>query len=335
MLKRAQDAKKSLAVPAVSVVVPTYKRPALLERCLTALLNQQFNPLFEVVIADDAASADTERQVDAWRRAFSHKGIVLRYIAVSERHGPAAARNQGWRAAKSEIIAFTDDDCVPQPGWLAAGVNAFSEGIYAVRGKILMPLPPSPTDYEKNAAGLAEAAFVTANCFCLKKALRAVGGFDENFTAAWREDSDLLFNFLERGGRIAQAPAAQVTHPIRPERWGISLKQQKKARFEALLYKKHPALYREGIAGTPWNYYAIVGALFLAIAGALIGRPLLAQTAFGIWFFLTFLFFARRMAGTSWALSHVAEMAVTSALIPPLSIYWRLRGAIQYRVWFF
>ena len=95
----------------VSVVVPTYRRPEPLDRCLSALLAQNFDALrFEIIIADDAASQDTRRQVEKWAKLARP---AVRYVRVVENHGPAAARNAGWRAAQGRIIAFTDDDCIP------------------------------------------------------------------------------------------------------------------------------------------------------------------------------------------------------------------------------
>src|SRR4051812_28715790 len=99
-----------------SVVVPTYRRSGLLDRCLLALNAQTFED-FEVLVADDAACVETQRQIEQFA---IHARMPLRYLPVTERHGPAAARNIGWRAAEGEIIAFTDDDCVPTSDWLTA-----------------------------------------------------------------------------------------------------------------------------------------------------------------------------------------------------------------------
>jgi glycosyltransferase involved in cell wall biosynthesis len=94
-----------------SVVVPTCRRPDLLDRCLAALVAQDFDPTeFEVLIADDAASESTARQTEAWRARTT---VRLHYSPVTGAHGPAAARNVGWRRAAAPIIAFTDDDCIP------------------------------------------------------------------------------------------------------------------------------------------------------------------------------------------------------------------------------
>lgn len=315
----------------ISVVVPTYRRPDLLERCLACLAAQRLDPeSFEVVVADDAASDATRTQVERWAATIRP---ALHYVPVTANHGPAAARNRGWEVARGELIAFTDDDCQPDPDWLAAGLATLDAGADAVAGRVIVPLPERPTDYERNEAGLATAAFVTANCFVRRSLLQAVGGFDERFQLAWREDSDLHFALLRRGVSIVRAPGAIVRHPVRPAPWGVSLRQQAKSRFNALLYRKHPQLYRQHIRrGPPWLSYAAVLALVAALGGTLARQPVIAIASWAIWIGLTLRFTHRRLRGTSRAPAHVAEMLVTSVLIPPLSIYWRLRGAWQFRV---
>jgi cellulose synthase/poly-beta-1,6-N-acetylglucosamine synthase-like glycosyltransferase len=318
----------------VSVVVPTYRRPERLERCLRAVLAQQLEPAeYEILVCDDAIDPPTGRLVGALAATSS---VAMRYLPVTRRHGPAAARNVGWRAARGEMIAFTDDDTIPQPGWLRAGLAAFDDpAVVGVDGPVEVPLPPNPTDYERDAAGLARGEFVTANCFYRRDVLEELGGFDERFRAPWREDSDLQFRAMQTGGRLVRAPEARVVHPVRPARWGVSLQQQAKSRFNALLFKKHPRLYRERIqAAPPWRYYGAVGSLLLASAGLLAARPATALAGLSAWLVLTTTFCAQRLRGTSRSLPHRAEMALTSALIPPLAVYWRLRGALEHRVVF-
>ncbi|QDV36274.1 glycosyltransferase family 2 protein [Tautonia plasticadhaerens] len=316
-----------------SVVVPTYHRPELLGRCLDALATQDLDPkIFEVLVVDDAASPETRRQVEAVAAAARP---AIRYLAVTGRHGPAAARNAGWRAARGEVLAFTDDDCIPVRGWLAAGLSAIEGGASAACGRVVMPLPDVPTDYQRNAAGLASAEFVTANCFCRRDALESVGGLDERFSAAWREDSDLHFALLRAGLSIVRAPDAIVVHPVRPAPWGISLRQQRKTLFDALLYRKFPDLYRRRIRPVPpWDYYAIAASIGLGAVAAGLGHPRVALAAAALWALLTGRFCARRLRGNSLELRHVAEMIITSALIPPLSVFWRLYGSWKFRVLF-
>ncbi len=320
----------------VSVVVPTYRRPDLLGRCLEALGRQNFDPAAcEVLVCDDAAEEATRTQVESFA---ARARPAVRYFAVSGRHGPAAARNAGWRAARGAVVAFTDDDCVPEPDWLREGVRPLENdpGLAAVTGRVVVPLPEDPTDHERDTAGLEGAEFVTANCFCRRDVLARVGGFDERFTAAWREDSDLHFALLDLGERIVKAPDAVVVHPVRPAAWGVSLRQQRKSLFDALLYKKHPHAYRRHVRpGRPWDYYAIAAALATVGGAACAGEHGVALAAAAVWAAFTGRFVARRLAHTSRAPRHVAEMLATSALIPPLSVFWRLYGAAKFRVWFF
>jgi GT2 family glycosyltransferase len=333
---QTDDTASAAALPAVSVVVPTCGRLELLERCLAALAQQSLAAQrYEVIVVDDQPNVQTRDLVAAWHARGAGAGPAITYLPNEGRHGPAAARNLGWRAARAPIVAFTDDDTVPSPGWLQHGLDAFGDGVDALCGRVEMPLPASPTDYQRDAQQLESAEFVTANCFLRKSVLAALGGFDERFRLAWREDSDLHFGLLAMGARIARSAQALVVHPVRPAPWGVSLLQVRKIAFDALLYKKHPRLYRQKIRAMPrWDYYAIVAALLTALLAAAAGAITLAAAAAAAWGAATMLLFARRLRGTSLRLSHVAEMALTSVLIPPLAVFWRLAGAIRYRVAF-
>ena len=318
----------------VSVVIPTYRREQLLERCLAALTSQDLRPdCYEIVVSDNAGSTDTERVVRNWVRP---DGPAVRYVSAPRIPGPAAARNEGWRAARGAIIAFTDDDCIPTPSWLRIGLAGFQDGIAGVWGQVIVPIPEGdPTDYQLDAAQLERAEFVNANCFYRREALEAVGGFDEQFETAWREDSDLFFRLLESGSRLAGMADAVVIHPPRQARWGISVLQQRKSMFNALLYKKHPSLYRERIqSNPPWRYYLSVGSLAAGATGLAFDVPSLILAGLCLWTGVTLQFCAMRLAHTSHSASHVLEMLVTSALIPPIAVFWRLRGALRFRVWF-
>jgi GT2 family glycosyltransferase len=284
----------------VSVVVPTCGRPRLLARCLGALANQSLpRHDYEVIVVDDS----------------------------KVRSGPAAARNRGWCQAKADIVAFTDDDTEPRFDWLQKGLEAFENGADAVAGRIVMPIPDPPTDYQRDAQGLERSEFVTANCFVRQRVLEALGGFDEGFRMPWREDSDLHFRLLRRGARLVRATSAVVVHPVRPAPWGVSVTQQRKVMFDALLFKKHRRLYRERIrAGGRWDYYLIVGSLIFGLAGFM--------PALLLWWFLSASFCIQRLQGASKRPAHILEMLVTSLLIPPLAVFWRFAGALRYRVAF-
>jgi glycosyltransferase involved in cell wall biosynthesis len=357
-----------------SIVVPTYHRTQSLLRCLDALLSQEFEPSeYEILVVDNAASEETRQAVEAWIEEvlsersqsekeyrlspFEERGYLngsastatitqesytvltemplIRYIAANGKRGPAAARNRGWRLADGSIIAFTDDDCIPDPEWLRSGVQALQNGSDGAYGRVIVPLPDRPTDYEKDAAGLERSECITANCFYHRSHLVELDGFDERFSIAWREDSDLYFSLLEKGCDLELVESALVYHPVRPASWGISISQQKKAMFNALLYKKHPRLYRQKIQPRPpWHYYIALAGLLAAISGGLAQNFAWFGSGLFIWLITTAAFCLSRLRGTSHRPQHVLEMLLTSIVIPPLAIYWRLRGAIRYKVFF-
>lgn len=322
--------------PEVSVVVPTCGRVDLLDRCLDALLRQTLDGRkFEIIVVDDNPRHNTRQLVAVWRASAGPRGPAVAYLPNHLNHGPAAARNAGWKHARAPVIAFTVDDGVPTPGWLANGLDALDKHTDAVAGKIQMPLPGTPTDFQREARRLEEAEFVAANCFCRKAILEKVEGFDERFQAGWREDNDLHFRLLKIHANIAREPGALVIHPVRPAPWGASLLNLKQTVFDALLYKKHPQLYRQKIGGTPrWDYWATVIALALALLGLAAGSDPAASIGAVTWLALTARLFTRRLNGTARTPSHIAELLITSALIPPLAVFWRVAGAIRFRVRF-
>jgi GT2 family glycosyltransferase len=317
----------------VSVVVPTRGRLDLLDRSLDALTRQDYPAsAYEVIVVDDEPSRNTLQLLAGWRARTLDRGPRLVYVANDGAHGPAAARNRGWRNARAPIIAFTDDDTVPATGWLTHAMAAFDADTDVLCGRVETPAPRR-TDAGDESDDASE--FVAANCFCRRRVLETLDGFDERFRHGWREDNDFHFRLLKMDARIGCAPAAVVVHPVRPAPWGASLLQLHRISFDALLYKKHPELYRKKIRRLPcWEDYAIVAALAAGIAGLAIGQEILAVTGWGAWLVLTAMLCIRRLRGNATSVAHVADMLVTSALIPPLAVFWRAIGAIKYRVRF-
>lgn len=318
--------------PAISVVIPTYRRPESLGRCLAALLARDPGPSCEIIVVDDGRSIEVRALVNALAR--KHAGI--RYLCPARgKRGPAAARNAGWQAARGEIVAFTDDDTLPEADWLNAGLLAMAPDVAAASGYVRVPLPARPTDAERETAGLQGAEFVTANCFVRRAALLRCGGFDERYTGAWREDSDLYFTLLEHGEKIVAARRAVVVHPPRTAPPGDCLRRHRNLVFDALLYKKHPRLYREKIAARPpLRYYLTLFAAITALLALAFGRSEPAAVAALAWTLLTLSLAWRRQRGLSRDWRERAGITLTSALIPPLAVFWRLAGAWRYRVLF-
>ena len=304
-----------------------------MKKCLAALLEQTYpKEQYEVVVVSDGPDAETEVVV----KGIHANGIAVRLIQLDENKGPAAARNAGWLSARGATIAFTDDDCLPDKNWLAEiAVNIDPEKKEAVTGNIVVPRSKHPTDYELNISHLETAEFVTANCACTRAALIATGGFDERFRMAWREDSDLHFKLISQDIPVTYLSSATVVHPVRDPQWGISVKEQKKTLFNALLYQKYPKLYRDRIQPLPpVLYYFIIAAFAVMLTGLFGGDIRLFKTGATGWVLLTLYFTFQRLRQTSRGISHVVEMACTSFVIPFLSVYWQWYGAFRYRVFF-
>lgn len=319
----------------ISVIIPTSNRPELLLRCLAALTAQQFNRAeFEVIVAIDGPDTATEHSM----RRIRNDDRLLKCTRLYEQKGPAAARNRGWLIAKGELIAFTDDDCIPDPGWLSGLWAAYQAGgtaDVAFAGRIVVPLDAGRNDHALNTANLENARFVTANCACTKSALLKAGGFDEQFRLAWREDSDLEFKLIEQQIPIVKVPDAQVVHPVRSAPWDISLREQRKGMYNALLYKKYPALYKDKIGqSAPVSYYVANVSLAGAAIALLAGAPLSASV--GMFVFLgsavRLAYLRMRRLKPSWGI--FGQLFATSLLIPTLSVYWQWYGAWKFRVFF-
>jgi glycosyltransferase involved in cell wall biosynthesis len=297
-------------------------------------MKQKFNKrLYEIIVVSDGPDPETAGLV---KNISRHRVISIRCLALSQKKGPAAARNYGWLNARGNVIAFTDDDCLPDENWLLEIYHNINPGSFeAIRGRVIVPRSKRPTDYEQNTADLEAAEFITANCACTKQALIKTGGFDEQFSMAWREDSDLEFKLIQEHIPIRHINSAIVTHPVRQVRWGISIREQKKTLYNALLYKKFPELYRQKIQPSPpLLYYAIIISFILMLTGIAIHAKPVVLAGFVVWLLLTIKFIIKRLYNKQLSARHIAEMIVTSFIIPFVSIYWQWYGAVKYKVLF-
>jgi GT2 family glycosyltransferase len=269
--------------PAVSVVVATYERAARLERLLAALRAQTLAPeRFEVIVVDDA-SADGTAELLARERGA--RGLELRTVERAVNGGWAAAREDGWRAARAPIVAFTDDDCVPEPGWLEAGLAACAATPGAiVQGRTLRDgrewdrLSGIGRAFARTLEVRAPAPpFQTCNVFYPRELIERVGGFDvELFSRVPGEDADLAWRAIERGAPTAFAPEAEVLHAVEPV--GPLGKLRAAARTDLRVYALHPGLRRAYFVRRAFwkgSHYFLVRAL----AGALLPRRLLPVRA--------------------------------------------------------
>jgi hypothetical protein len=200
--------------PDVALVVPTVGRPSL-RRLLDSLADASGPLPTAVVLVDDRRRATAPLFDGPAPARLRDRLTVLR----GPGRGPAAARNVGWRAVATAWVAFVDDDVEVTRDWLEALARDLSVGpeVGASQGRIVVPLPDDrpATDWERNVAGLEHARWATADMAYRRTTLVAVGGFDERFPRAYREDADLGLRVTRRGWRIVTGDRS-VRHPIRP-----------------------------------------------------------------------------------------------------------------------
>jgi glycosyltransferase involved in cell wall biosynthesis len=205
--------------PVVSVIVPTHDRPEALGRCLRALAAQRFPAdSFEVIVVDDGSL-----RVEAVARAAEIPGLAVRFFR-QPRSGPAAARNCGASRATGDLLAFTDDDCEPDPSWLAALVEGWRRRSDCMLGGQTINLLVDDrfaTASHLTVAFLYDyfnrdpenAVFFASNNMAMPSdALRRINGFDATFGLPAAEDRELCDRWLHHGGRLAYVPSAVVGH---------------------------------------------------------------------------------------------------------------------------
>ena len=202
--------------PSFSIVIPTYERPDQLRECLQALAALEYpRDRVEVLVVDDGGSAPLEPVI-------AEAAAALDVTLLRQRNaGPAAARNAGAQRARFDLLAFTDDDCRPEPGWLRALARALAEHPGCMAGGATLNVSPgvfSTTSqlivdvvYRHYNADPTRARFLASNNMALPAAaFREVGGFDGAFRTS--EDRDLCDRWTHGGRRIVYAPAARVRH---------------------------------------------------------------------------------------------------------------------------
>jgi len=190
----------------ISVVVPTRDRPEALARCLAALARQRVGVL-DVIVVNDATGEIT-----------APGARVVR----AQGRGPAAARNLGARAARGDVICFTDDDCAPGPDWARRLAEACAGGGAAAGTTIADPAAGAPaaaaqlltntllrTSRDDTTGGLRFAP--TCNLACHATTFADLP-FDESFALAAGEDRDWCARLVAAGGVLHHVPAAVVVH---------------------------------------------------------------------------------------------------------------------------
>jgi histidinol-phosphate phosphatase family protein len=314
--------------PRYDVVIPTAGRPAL--AALLPALAAGEGPLPErVLLVDDRLDRRTPLVTPR------HLGALAGRIAVvtGPARGPAAARNAGWRAATAPWVAFLDDDVVPGAGWRAAladDLDGLADDVAGSAGRIRVPLPRDrrPTDWERNVGGLQHARWATADLAYRREALAAVGGFDERFPRAYREDADLGLRLIDAGQRIVQGER-RVLHPVGEAGPLVSLAKQAGNADDVLMGALHGRGWRER-AGVPRGrrprHLATAAAGAVAAGLAVAGRRRLAAACAAAWAGGTAELAWARIAPGPRTLRELVTMTLTSVALPFSATAWWLRG---------
>lgn len=206
----------------VTIVVPTYRRSAILIDALRRLFALEVQPR-EIVIVDQtqAHPAEVEAQLASWAAAGTIRRVALATPSIPK------ALNRGLVEARTPLVLFLDDDVVPVPRIVAEHAAAYeSEDVWAVVGQCLEPGQHPEHVRPRGSGPLADLEFRfthdtrrrIANVMAGDLSVRreraiAIGGFDENYVmVAYRFESDFALRLVAAGGEIVFEPRARVDH---------------------------------------------------------------------------------------------------------------------------
>lgn len=233
-------------MPDVSVIVPARDAAATLGRTLEALRRQRFDGEFEVIVVDNGSLDGTAAVATS---AEAAPGVVGRVVERARGEGPAAARNAGVAVSRAQVLAFTDADCEPVPGWLAAGVGALDRADL-VQGAVAPPPGAQLGPFDRTVWVAGESLYEAASLFVRRAWWERVGGFLElapgaGADAPFGEDAWFGWRVRRAGGRATFCADARVDHAVFPrDARGFIAERRRLARFP-LLAARIPELRRE------------------------------------------------------------------------------------------
>jgi len=205
-------------LPSVAVIVATFNRPKHLRACLNALIKQTYEGKWCIIVVDDGSTMQYSYLISEVIKILERRGIKVHYIKLSKNSGLAAARNEGVRFAKADIVAFLDDDELPDPNWICELVKGFSYGpnIAGVGGRVVSVESPAYVKWRVRGYDqghyIHESNFLQGgNAAFRRDIFLKVGGFDSNLKFA-HEDAELCLRLRNWGYRLLYNPMAVVYH---------------------------------------------------------------------------------------------------------------------------
>ncbi len=216
----------------VSVITPARDAAGTLPTLLDALAAQTA-PAAEVIVIDDGSSDDT--------RAIAERHAVVTQVVIGTGHGPGAARNAGVAASSGDVLAFTDADCIPEPGWLAAGLEALQDADL-VQGRVEADGPVGPYDRTVRVPRFSHL-YETANLLLRREWFV---GFEPWLSPArskeLAEDVWLGWRIRRAGGRVAFAEDAVVRHAVEPRDAAAFVGERLRLRYFPAMAARIPEL---------------------------------------------------------------------------------------------
>ncbi|HET7428035.1 MAG TPA: HAD-IIIA family hydrolase [Gaiellales bacterium] len=298
----------------LAIVIPTTGRPSL-HRLLASIERERVDPDMRVIVVNDRGPGGSPLELPGWAERVAGRGA-----------GPAAARNRGWRACDADWIAFLDDDTELTPGWFTAlghDLNLPDE-VAGSQGRIRVARPQGrpPTDAERAVIGLETARYATADMAYRRSVLQRVGGFDERFPRAYREDADLALRVMRAGYRLERG-TRETLHPLGADPARTALRRQAGNRDDVLMRAIHGRGWRER-AGAPRGrlprHALITAAAAAAPLAALAGHRRLAAAATAGWLAGSAEFAWARIAPGPRNGGEVMSLVATSLAIPPVAV---------------
>ena len=271
----------------ISVVIPTYNRRFILEKCLQALEHQDPSgeiENYEVVVVDDGSSDGTPD----WLRQNASQFPKVRL--VEQQHGgPAEGRNRGVDHAKGDVIVFIDSDLDVTSSFLASHARALSrrwnqqgDRLCFTYGAVINTANfDQPTAERHKLRDLSWAYFATGNVAIDREVLERSGLFDLGFRLYGWEDLELGERLRQMGVELVKCPEAVGYHwhpAFRLEQIPDLIRvERERARMGLVFYRKHPSRRVRFIIQFTWLHRVLWSMLTL---GGLLNeqslRPLMA-----------------------------------------------------------
>ncbi|WP_119065627.1 mycofactocin biosynthesis glycosyltransferase MftF [Rubrobacter indicoceani] len=273
-------------LPSVTAIVPAKDRPLQTRACVESLVGLDYPAdLLEVLVVDDASE---------YPLLWSLSDLPVRVLRLEKNVGQSAARNLAAAEAGGEILAFTDNDCEAESGWLRSLVARLSEpGTVVVGGRILSSAPDGPVaafEAVRSSLDMGEQAgrvgfgepvayLPTCNLAVDREAFLRLGGFDEEMSLG--EDADFVWRVLESGGDAYYEPEAGVVHHHRTHLPELLRRRSDYASSEADLQHRHEKSRRGLVIPTLGTLLlALVPAFFVAWQlGLLLGLMIFVMLA--------------------------------------------------------